>query len=368
MKKCLHILPMNKLSGAEKMALILCKNMKNYEPVVVCGGEELKAIFEKNNIKSYSIKFSNKKIFKTLNNLKRIIEENDIKLLHAHDNNASLNAYLVKRLYKLYIKIISHIHNCYPFLKKNGVNKIIDSFMRPRYDYNIACGKLVYDFYKENATYFNEERTSILSNAMDIEEIVKVDVNKSEEIIKEFNIPRDKIILGFIGRLDEQKGIMPFIKEFVKYKDEFDDCRILLVGNGSQEEAIKNIIKKFNLEEMFILTGFQDNVYKFYPIIDVFFLPSLYEGLPMVLLEAMAFKKSVISMDVGSINEVIKDKKTGILIEDGDYREFLIRLKTIKEDKFNREKLGNNAFEYIKSNYDIKKYRSNIEKIYDSQI
>ena len=50
MKKCLHILPMNKLSGAEKMALILCKNMKDYEPVVVCGGEELKAIFEKNNI------------------------------------------------------------------------------------------------------------------------------------------------------------------------------------------------------------------------------------------------------------------------------------------------------------------------------
>ena len=368
MKKGLHILPMNKLSGAEKMALILCKNMKRYEPIVVCGGENLKEVFEKNNIKSYSITFSNKKIFKTLNNLKRIIEENDIKLLHAHDNNASLNAYLVKKLYRLDIRIISHIHNCYPFLRKNGIIKRIDSFMRPKYDYNIACGRLVYDFYKENAYYFNEEKTSILSNAMDIEEIVKVNENKSEEVMKEFNIPRDKIILGFVGRLDEQKGIIPFIKEFVKHKDEFDDCKILLVGNGSQEEEIRNIIKKFNLEKIFILTGFQDNVYKFYPIIDVFFLPSLYEGLPMVLLEAMAFKKSVISMNVGSINEVIKDNKTGILIEDGNYKEFIVRLKTMKEDKFNREELGNNAFEYIKSNYDIKKYRSNIEKIYDSQI
>ena len=45
----------------------------------------------------------------------------------------------------------------------------------------------------------------------------------------------------------------------------------------------------------------------FYPIIDVFFLPSLYEGLPMVLLEAMAFKKAIISMNVGSINEVINN-------------------------------------------------------------
>ena len=53
----------------------------------------------------------------------------------------------------------------------------------------------------------------------------------------------------------------------------------------------------------------------FYPIIDVFFLPSLYEGLPMVLLEAMAFKKAIVSMNVGSISEVIKNGKTGMLIE-----------------------------------------------------
>ena len=368
MKKCLHILPMNKLSGAEKMALILCKNMQRYEPVVVCGGEELKEIFEKNNIKSYSIIFSNKRLFKTLNSLKKIIEENNIKLLHAHDNNASLNAYLVKKIYGLDIKIISHIHNCYPFLREKGINKIIDSFVRPRYDYNIACGKLVYDFYKENATYFNKDKTFILSNAIDIEEIVKVNVNKSEEVIDEFNIPRNKTILGFIGRLDEQKGIMLFIKEFVKYKDKFDDCIILLVGNGSQEEEIKSIIKELNLEYMFILTGFQDNVYKFYPIIDVFFLPSLYEGLPMVLLEAMAFKKSIISMDVGSINEIVKDEKTGILIESENYSKFIINLKEIKENDTNRKRLGNNAFEYIKNNYDIKNYRNIIEKIYDNQI
>ena len=44
--KCLHVLPMNKLSGAEKLALILCKNMKTYEPIVVCGGDNLKSIFE----------------------------------------------------------------------------------------------------------------------------------------------------------------------------------------------------------------------------------------------------------------------------------------------------------------------------------
>lgn len=114
--KSLHILPMNKLSGAEKMALILCKNMKEYEPVVVCGGDNLKNVFEEAGIKSYALNFSNKKLPSTLSGLKRIIKENDIKILHAHDNNASLNAYLVKKLYRLDVKVISHIHSCYPFL------------------------------------------------------------------------------------------------------------------------------------------------------------------------------------------------------------------------------------------------------------
>ena len=63
---------------------------------------------------------------------------------------SSLNAYLVKRTFRLDIKVISHIHNCYPFLKGKNFNKLLDSYFRPRYDYNISCGSLVYEFYREN--------------------------------------------------------------------------------------------------------------------------------------------------------------------------------------------------------------------------
>ncbi|WP_195986776.1 glycosyltransferase family 4 protein [Clostridium sp. D53t1_180928_C8] len=368
MNKVLHVLPMNKMSGAERMALLLCKNLKNYEPIVVCGGKELSDVFKDNGIESYNIRFFNKRILNNLSDLKKIIKENNIKIIHAHDNNASLNAYLVKKLYRLDVKVISHIHSCYPFLKVNGFNKKIDKILRPRYDHNIACGKLVYDFYKENTTYFKEEKASILSNAIDIDEINKINNNESYKLLEEFNIPKDKTILGFVGRICEIKGIVPFIKEIAKYKDNFNDCKVILVGSGGQEEEVRFLIKELNLEELFIITGFQDNVYKFYPIIDVFFLPSNYEGLPMVLLEAMSFKKPVVSMNVGSINEIIKDKETGVLIEEGNYKEFILRLKEVKEEKLIREKLGKNAFKYISKNYDIKNYIEYIEKMYDKQM
>ncbi|MBI6026998.1 glycosyltransferase [Clostridium perfringens] len=367
MKKCLHILPMNKLSGAEKMALLICKNMKKFTPVVVCGGKSLSEIFKKEGIESYDTTFSNKNIFKTLRFLKNIIEKNNIKIIHAHDNNASLNAYLVKRTFRLDIKVISHIHNCYPFLKGKNFNKLLDSYFRPRYDYNISCGSLVYEFYKKNTKYFRTDKTEVLSNAMDIKEINKFDFNKSKKIIEKFNIPKDKKILGFIGRLDEQKGIIPFIKELSKYKEYFNDCTFLLVGSGSQEQEIKILIKELNLDKYFILTGFQEDTYKFYPIIDVFFLPSLYEGLPMVLLEAMAFKKTIVSMDVGSIGELINDK-TGVLIKKGDYKAFINYLKYIKDNENKVKRYGEEASRFVRENYNIESYVEKVEKKYKSLI
>lgn len=367
MNKVLHVLPMNKMSGAERMALLLCKNLKNYKPVVVCGGVELSNVFKENGIRSYNIKFSNKNILFNACNLSNIIKNENIKIVHAHDNTASLVSYIAKKIFRCDVKVISHIHNCYPFLIGNGINKKIDKYLRNKYDFNITCGKTVTDFYKKNTDYFNEDKNLTLSNAMDIDYITNVDKREIEEVIKKYRIPTNKKVLGFIGRLDEQKGIIPFIKELAMYKDEFSDSVILLVGNGSQEDEIKVLIKELKLEEMFILTGFQDNVNVFYPIIDVFFLPSLYEGLPMVLLEAMAFKKAVISMNVGSISEVI-NKETGILIVQGDYQKFINELIRVKNNKELTTVLGYNAFKLIEEQFNIEGYVKKIIKKYDSII
>lgn len=368
MDKVLHVLPMNKMSGAERMALLICKNLKSYEPVVVCGGQELASVFNESGIKNYKIKFSNKNLLGNAHSLSKIIKDENIKIVHAHDNTASLVSYLTKKIFGVNIKIISHIHNCYPFLKSNGVNKKIDKYLRNRYDFNITCGKTVTDFYKENADYFNEENNLTLSNAMDIQYITNVDKRDVEEVVKNYKIPSNKKVLGFIGRLDEQKGVIPFIEELSKHKDEFKDSVIILVGNGSQEEEIKALLRELGLQELFILTGFQENIKSFYPIIDVFFLPSLYEGLPMVLLEAMAFKKPVISMNVGSISEVVVNDETGILIEQGNYKKFVNELISLKDNEILKNRLCLQGFEYINKNYNINNYEESITKLYKKLI
>ncbi len=287
MIKVLHLLPMNKLSGAERMGLLICKHMSEVESYVITGGEDLAAVFEEEGIQASHLNFSMKKLPQVMKQLNQFIKEKQIDIVHAHDNMASIAAYLTKKRYHLKVKVVSHIHSCYPWLQENCVYKKLDGLIRPNYDFNIACGQIVYDYYDQFAPYFNPKKVCVLSNAIDTSQLGAIPKYQIDEIRKEFNIPSDQTIIGYIGRLVELKGLVPFIKTLDKYKQQFNNCKFLIVGDGDQEGEIKRLIKDLKLEDLFVFTGFQSNVYPFYQLIDIFFLPSLYEGLPMVLLEAV---------------------------------------------------------------------------------
>lgn len=363
MEKVLHILPMNQLSGAEKMALLICKHLTKYEPIVVTGGDVLKQVFENEGIQTYSMNFTKGKLLFTINQLKQLIKVHQIKLIHAHDNTATLVAYLTKRLYRLDVKVISHVHNCYPWLEKDSFNKKIDQWLRPQIDFNIACGERVTDYYTRYASYFPLGKTTILSNTIEITEL-----NSNEDEInklrQKFGIDSNKTVIGFIGRLSEQKGLIPFIQELAKHQHDFNNCQFLLVGTGEQEEEIRALIESLNLEKYFVLTGFQENTSLFYQLIDIFFLPSLYEGLPMAILEAMVFKLPVISMNVGSINELLQNNR-GILIQPHCYEEFLEQLKQLQKNSTFQKQIALNGFNHVMQNYEIKSYRTKLQEVYD---
>lgn len=363
--RILHLLPMNKLSGAERVGLLICKHMTGVESFVLTGGEELANVFIKEGIEAYPVHFSIKNMLGLTSRLKAFIEEKNIDLIHAHDNLASLAAIITQKRYGLTIKVVSHIHSCYPWLKSKGVHYWIDRWIRPRYDYNIACGKIVFDYYQANATYFKSEATTILSNAIDCEGLTNVSVSRINEIKERFNLESNQTIIGYIGRLVELKGIIPFIKALSSFHEDFHDCKFLIVGSGEQEDEVKQLVEELGLADLFIFAGFQSDVYPFYQLMDIFFLPSLYEGLPMVLLEAVGSGVPTISMNVGSIEEVIIPEKTGVLIEPNDYNEFVKQLVRFKNDASLREQVAKNGAEHVQSKFNINEYNCLLKSIYE---
>ncbi|MGL5963032.1 MAG: glycosyltransferase family 4 protein [Fusobacteriaceae bacterium] len=351
----LHLLPTDQFGGGEKVALQLMKYDKINKMKVACG-KGTKEIFEKIGVEAYSLNIKN--IFETCNLIREIVKEDNIDIIHAHDNRMSIFAFMSTRFFfDKEVKIVSHIHNMYPWLKKNGIYRGIDYLFRNRYDFNIYCGKDVEAYYLEYGGYIDFKKTSPISNGIE-----KIECN-GRLTKKELGL-EGKFVFGFVGRLTEQKGLEPFIKELSKQRDKFKDSKFLIIGSGDREEKIKMLTKTEGVDDLFKFIGFKEDIYSYFDCIDLFFLPSLYEGLPMTLLEAMSYGKIAVATDVGSIREVIIEGETGILVSEPWYPSFINKLLEIKDNPILMGEMEKNAKNLVSKKCDISFQVEKVNDIY----
>ncbi len=203
------------------------------------------------------------------------------------------------------------------------------------------------DFRLEFNKYFNLKST-IHRQSLDISGIqIKSKKKISFNFFKKYKF--FKII--YVGRLTHQKDLMTLLKAFLKLS-KFRNCRLLLVGNGTEENKIKLFIKKNNLNKTVKMVGFQSNPYNFISLSDVKVLSSKFEGNPNILLEVACLKKLIISSDckVGP-REILQKGKGGILFKVGDYDQLFKILKNLNmKNKKIKEKI-NTSYKYVNKNF-----------------
>lgn len=146
-------------------------------------------------------------------------------------------------------------------------------------------------------------------------------LEKNKSIFDELNIP-NKFTVGFVGRLSPEKNI-PAILQCARL---LPDISFVIVGNGPQETALKQFSK--NLENVHYV-GRRNDIEKFYAAFDVLILSSNMEGMPLVILEAMASGTPIVANNVGAVSEVVKDGFNGFVVKNGDY---VSAIKKIQED------------------------------------
>lgn len=143
-------------------------------------------------------------------------------------------------------------------------------------------------------------------------------------------------IIIAIGRLDKQKDFPNLIRAFGLVRRQLA-CKLLILGEGEQRPYLENLICKLNLENDVSLPGFVDNPYAFLKRAQVFVLSSVWEGLPTVLIEALALEVPVVSTDCKSgPREILKDGKYGTLVPVGDHTALAEAiLQVLREGKTN---------------------------------
>lgn len=144
-----------------------------------------------------------------------------------------------------------------------------------------------------------------------------------------------------IGRFSEPKNHQMLLEAFANVHEEIPQTQLTLVGGGDLEEEIRTTIDTLGLMDCVVLAGLKDNVYPILNESDIFLLPSIYEGMPMTLIEAMGTGLPVIATNVGGIPSMIQSNKNGLLVN----REVDALANAMMElsDRKKRKRLGREA-------------------------
>ena len=249
--------------------------MVNEEP-----DADIKADIEKNGSKIFimpELKVSNK--FKYIKALKAFYKENQYKIIHGHVANSAVFYLKYSKKTTPYRIIHSHNSKSSDVFVKRIRNRILTRFIPLVANRFMACSKVAADF-----LFGKKNDAVILNNAIDIGKFAYSRA-KREDIRNRLSIV-DKQVIGHIGRFSAQKNHKFLIDVFCKLKKENKNVVLLLIGDGDLYDNIKKIVKDLGVEDSVIFTGVVNNTQDYLSAMDVFVLPSLFEGLPVTGVEA----------------------------------------------------------------------------------
>lgn len=195
------------------------------------------------------------------------------------------------------------------------------------------------DIEKSLAQIYGANRVICIHNGIDLE-AVHVAIQGSE-MRKEWKIDDKAIVIGTVGRLVPVKGHAVLLQALRILRNSNHNVMLLLLGDGPLRGHLEAEVKRLELEESVIFAGHQEQSYDFINMMDIFVLPSLHEGIPMVLLEALVLKRPVIASRVGGIPEVVSHDECGILVGPANPEELAAGLRGLIQDRKKAEELGN---------------------------
>ncbi len=227
------------------------------------------------------------KVFKYHKALKKALKEENYKIVHSHINTLSVFSLFAAKCAGVPVRIAhSHSTTNKKEKKKNLLKQMLRPFSKVFATDYMCCSELAGRWLFGNKEY-DKGNVYLLNNAIDLDKF-KYDEKIRNEKRKEFNIDDDTLVIGHVGRFVEQKNHRFLINIFNEVHKEKENSILMLVGQGPLMEEIKEKVKALGLEKNVMFLGQRNDVKDLYQAFDVFCLPSLYEGLPVVGVEAQA--------------------------------------------------------------------------------
>lgn len=314
------------------------------------------------SISCYSQYWGIKKLVRSL------IDEFKPNILHTHA--ATAPGYLGLMIKKMYdLPLICCLRGCdintYPFYDRfsmyltkklisgadqllsvsNALKKTANTIEKPKREIRV-----VYNGCDSDTFVFRKEYRTQIRNELGISE-------------------KDKVLI-FIGSLSKEKGILELMAAFTKVNSTKANLHLVIIGNGPEQLRIQNIVASHNIETKVHIIGCRphDEIPKYLSSADIFALPSHTEGLPNVVLEAMACELPVIATRVGGIPEVVEEGRSGILIDKKNVDSLKDAIESLIKNESMAKEMGINGRKNVENNFSWYRNAKEVVQTYDEII
>lgn len=348
----LYVITKLELGGAQKQLLSLIKTLdKEIYNIFLFTAKDGLLIKEALAIDRLTLKKSRflERIINPLKDILALVEiygfikKNRIQIVHTHSSKAGILGRLAAKIAR--IPVIIHTVHGWSFH---------DYQPRIVFYFYLFWEKICATFTSKIIVVSKHDQDKGFNNSVGRESqyvLIRYGINRKEfaSSTKRFIARRSlglgdvDLVVGMVACFKPQKSPLDFIKLAAAIKRNFPDAKFILVGDGLLRQKICTLINKFNLKGQVILTGWHNDVPLILSCLDIFVLTSLWEGLPIAVLEAMAAGVPVVATDTGGIGEVVVNGKTGCLVNKGDIQSMQNRVEGLLNNAAQRDEFSSLA-------------------------
>jgi glycosyltransferase involved in cell wall biosynthesis len=363
--RVLETIRQGQIGGGESHLLDLVENLNKdlFEPVVLSFTEgPMVERLQQMNIPVHVIYTEKPFDFTVWPKVKQFLIDQKIEMVHAHGTRANSNVLTSARALKLPIVYTIHgwsFHDDQNFLVKK-FRILGEKYLTNRTNINISVSQSNQDAARK---FFSEFKSVIIPYG--INQVKFNPKREFKDIRAELGIPKDVTLVLFLARFTVQKQPLIMLKAFAKAAQQDPSLRLLMVGDGDLKQQAVALIEELGLGDKIYQQKFRQDVPDVLACADIYCLPSLWEGLPIGLLEAMSMGKAIVASSVDGTKEVIQHMENGILISVQKLEEELTKgiLEFSTNPEF-RKKCGDKAFQTVSEHFNAPFMTRKVEKLY----
>jgi len=364
---------LDSVGGVETVMLNLAGRLDKKKYKIVLGVFKaglMEARFREAGVEVKLIKRNGKFDPFVISRILKLIRKLEIDIVQTHGHLTGIAGRIAGRLAGK--KVISTYHVA---LHEDGYpssTKLVTKLTLPLARYVTFVSRGVEEsFYGKGAVFrkdlMGKQKHFTIYNGIDVEAIDRsVSGADRKEIRRSLSVADDDIFLLNAGRLTEQKGQVYLIEAMKKVVPRHPNAKLLILGEGELKGALEALIAKCGLKGNVRIMPPTRDILDLMAACDIFAFPSLWEGLPMALLEAMGIGKPVVAFDITGMDEIVEDGVNGILVESRNPDALAMSVLMVALDRQMRESISGNARKAIREKFSIERSLDSYRTLYDT--